>query len=61
MKVVLRSHPTKCKSHTYYLHVYKEIWEASTGEYLLCQRENGNRADPFAMVAVKRLLSALPH
>ena len=31
-------------------HVYKEISEASTEEQLLCQRENCNRADPFAVV-----------
>ena len=29
--------------------VYKDIWEASTEEQLLCQRENGNCADPFAV------------
>ncbi len=31
-------------------HVYKDIWEASVGEELPCQRENGNHADPFAVV-----------
>ena len=36
------------------------IWEAGTGEQLLCQRENSNRADQFAVEAVKRLLQALP-
>ena len=36
-------------------HVYKDIWESSTGEQLVCQRENGNCADLFAVVAVKRL------
>ena len=35
--------------------VYKDIWESSTGEQLVCQRENGNCADLFAVVAVKRL------
>ena len=34
-------------------HVYKDIWEASIGEELPCKRENGNRADPFAVAAVK--------
>ncbi len=32
-------------------HVYKDIWEASVGEELPCQRENGNHADPFAVVS----------
>ena len=31
-------------------HVYKDNWEASIGERLLCQCENGNCADPFAVV-----------
>ncbi len=31
-------------------HVYKDIWEASVGEELPCHRENGNHADPFAVV-----------
>ena len=30
-------------------HIYKDILEASTEEQLLCQRENGNHADPFAV------------
>ena len=34
-------------------HVYKDIWEASIGEELPCKRENGNRADPFAVAVVK--------
>ena len=33
----------------------KTFWEARTGEELLCQCENSNRADPFAVVAVKSL------
>ena len=32
------------------------FYGAYTGELLLCQRENGNRAYPFAVQAVKRLL-----
>ena len=34
-------------------HVYNDIWEASVGEELSCQCEDGNSADPFA-VAIKR-------
>ncbi len=30
--------------------IYKDIWEASVGEELPCQRKNGNHADPFAFV-----------
>ena len=41
-------------------YAYKDIWEARTGKQLLCQCENGKRADPFAVVAVKSLLHALP-
>ena len=33
--------------------LYKDIWEASVREELLCQRENGNHADPFAVAIVK--------
>ena len=34
-------------------HIYKDIWEASVGEELPCQRESGNRADPFAVAVVR--------
>ena len=34
-------------------HAYKDIWEASVGEELQCQREIGNRADPFAVAVIK--------
>ena len=34
-------------------HAYKDIWEASVGEELPCQREIGNRADPFAVAVIK--------
>ena len=34
-------------------HVYKDVWEASVGEDLSCQRESGNSADPFAVAVVK--------
>ena len=30
-------------------HVYNDIWEVDTKEQLLCQRENGNHAGPFAV------------
>ena len=33
-------------------HVYKEIWEASVGEVLVCEREPNNALDRYA-VAVK--------
>ena len=29
--------------------VYKDIWATVVGEELPCQREDGNRADPFAV------------
>ena len=34
-------------------HVYKDVWEASHGELLNCERETGNSFDPFA-VCVKK-------
>ena len=34
-------------------HVYKEIWEAATGEILICEREFHNGRDRYA-VAVKK-------
>ncbi len=34
-------------------HVYKDIWDASVGESLPCQRERGNRADPYAVAIIK--------
>ena len=34
-------------------HVYNDIWEASVGEELSCQCEDGKSADHFA-VAIKR-------
>ena len=36
-------------------HVYKEIWEAATGEILICERELHNGRDRYA-VAMKNLL-----
>ena len=34
-------------------HVYKDIWATVVGEELPCQREDGNRADPFAVAVVR--------
>ena len=43
-------------------HTYKDIsfGRPRTGEQLLCQCENNNRADSYAVMAVKSLLQALP-
>ena len=41
-------------------HIYSDIWEASLGEQLPCERESGNGADPFA-VAVKRSGAVVGH
>ena len=41
-------------------HVYRDIWEASVGEQLPCEREGGNGADPFA-VAIKRSGAVVGH
>ena len=41
-------------------HVYKEVWEASVGEALTCEREPGNAADRHA-VAVKKDGSIVEH
>ena len=34
-------------------HVYKDVWEASLGELLNCERETGNSFDPFAVCVRK--------
>ena len=34
-------------------HVYKDIWATVVGEELPCQREDGNRANPFAVAVVR--------
>ena len=34
-------------------HIYNDIWEASVGKELSCQRENGSRSDPFAVAIIK--------
>jgi len=33
-------------------HVYQDEWEAVLGEVLSCQREPGNRHDPYAVATV---------
>ena len=35
-------------------HVYKDIWATVVSEKLPCQREDGNRADSFAVAVVRR-------
>ena len=37
-------------------HIYNDIWEASVGEELSCQLENGNRSDPFAVAIIKSVM-----
>ena len=34
-------------------HIYKKIWSPVIGEKLNCQREPGNRQDPFAVAVLK--------
>ena len=34
-------------------HVYKEIWDASIGEYVLCEREPFNRIDRYTVAVLK--------
>ena len=34
-------------------HIYKKIWSPVIGEKLNCQREPGNRKDPFAVAVLK--------
>ena len=34
-------------------HIYKDIWDASIGEELSCQREAENYTDPFAVTVMK--------
>ena len=30
-------------------HVYQDKWDAAVGEVLQCQKESGNRHDPYAV------------
>ena len=39
-------------------HVYNDIWEASVGEELPCQCEDGHAADPYDMLLGLRTPSA---
>ena len=43
-------------------HEYKDIWEATKGEELLCRRENDNYHDPFSVSVVKedRIVGHVP-
>ena len=34
-------------------HIYQEIWTATDGETLLCNRETRSRMDPFAVAVMK--------
>ena len=34
------------------MNVYNDIWEASVGEELLCQCEDGHAADPYDMLLI---------
>ena len=34
-------------------HVYRDIWTTVVSEELPCQREDGNRADSFAVAVVR--------
>ena len=34
-------------------HVYKDSWEAATGEILRCREERTNIHDPFAVAIIK--------
>ena len=33
-------------------HVYQDEWDAVIGEVLPCQRESGNRHDPYAVATI---------
>ena len=34
-------------------HIYKDLWDASIGEELSCQKEAENYTDPFAVAVMK--------
>ena len=44
-------------------HVYKDIWNAATGQILPCQRERGNVHNPYAVAVVERGVTVghVPH
>ena len=43
-------------------HVYQEEWDATIGEILQCQRETGNRYDPYAVATLsdRRVVGQVP-
>ena len=43
-------------------HVYQDEWDAVIGEVLQCQRETGNRHDPYAVVTLSdgRVVGHMP-
>ena len=35
-------------------HMYKEVWDATIGQVLPCQKEHGNVHDPYAVTVLER-------
>ena len=40
-------------------HMYKEVWDATIGQVLPCQKEHGNVHDPYAVTVLEREVSLL--
>ena len=34
-------------------HIYKEIWNSTVGEHLICERETLNQTDRYAVAVIK--------
>ena len=43
----------ECESCIRGYHVYKEIWNPTVGEHLICERESLNPSDRYAVAVVK--------
>ena len=41
-------------------HVYKDVWTASAGAVLQCERESGNSQDPYAVAVQKDVFTTGP-
>ena len=42
-------------------HVSKTFWSPTLGEELLCERESGNLADPYAVAVLKDAVTVIGH
>ena len=53
-------HEFECESCIRGYHIYKDIWNSTIGEHLICERETLNSTDRYA-VAGKRSLAGFKY